>query len=208
MDRRLLVNEIAPRVHNSGHWTLDGASVSQFEQHIRAIAGWPLAHPVRHGDVTMTNLIGDDIRRLREVAGRPRRHRAPLRQGRAPSGAQDGSCDRGQTFSKIKRAAAIARDSLAPEVRGLLVSGYDAGRLIAQPAIDNAADSAADQRRNPEQPELLQGPAADEQRRAGAARRVDRGVGDRNADQMDQAPARGRSPAARSRPAPCRGWRP
>lgn len=57
----LLVNEIAPRVHNSGHWTLDGASVSQFEQHIRAIAGWPLAHPVRHGNVTMTNLIGNDI---------------------------------------------------------------------------------------------------------------------------------------------------
>lgn len=57
----LLVNEIAPRVHNSGHWTLDGASVSQFEQHVRAIAGWPLARPVRHGDVTMTNLIGDDI---------------------------------------------------------------------------------------------------------------------------------------------------
>ncbi len=57
----LLVNEIAPRVHNSGHWTLDGASVSQFEQHIRAIAGWPLAHPVRHGAVTMTNLIGDDV---------------------------------------------------------------------------------------------------------------------------------------------------
>ena len=58
----LLVNEIAPRVHNSGHWTLDGASVSQFEQHIRAIAGWPLARPVRLGaQVTMTNLIGDDI---------------------------------------------------------------------------------------------------------------------------------------------------
>jgi 5-(carboxyamino)imidazole ribonucleotide synthase len=57
----LLVNEIAPRVHNSGHWTLDGASVSQFEQHIRAIAGWPLAQAVRHGDVTMTNLIGDDV---------------------------------------------------------------------------------------------------------------------------------------------------
>ena len=57
----VLVNEIAPRVHNSGHWTLDGCSVSQFEQHIRAIAGWPLAHPVRHGKVTMTNLIGHDI---------------------------------------------------------------------------------------------------------------------------------------------------
>jgi 5-(carboxyamino)imidazole ribonucleotide synthase len=58
---RVLVNEIAPRVHNSGHWTLDGASISQFEQHIRAIAGWPLGRPVRHGPVTMTNLIGDDI---------------------------------------------------------------------------------------------------------------------------------------------------
>jgi 5-(carboxyamino)imidazole ribonucleotide synthase len=58
---RLLVNEIAPRVHNSGHWTLDGASISQFEQHIRAIAGWPLGKPVRHGEATMTNLIGDDI---------------------------------------------------------------------------------------------------------------------------------------------------
>uniref|UniRef100_E6VNU1 N5-carboxyaminoimidazole ribonucleotide synthase n=1 Tax=Rhodopseudomonas palustris (strain DX-1) TaxID=652103 RepID=E6VNU1_RHOPX len=58
---KVLVNEIAPRVHNSGHWTLDGASVSQFEQHIRAIAGWPLAEPVRHGAVTMTNLIGDDV---------------------------------------------------------------------------------------------------------------------------------------------------
>jgi len=58
---RVLVNEIAPRVHNSGHWTLDGASVSQFEQHIRAIAGWPLAEPLRHGTVAMTNLIGDDV---------------------------------------------------------------------------------------------------------------------------------------------------
>ncbi len=58
---KLLVNEIAPRVHNSGHWTLDGASISQFEQHIRAIAGWPLGKPVRHGPVTMTNLIGDEI---------------------------------------------------------------------------------------------------------------------------------------------------
>ena len=48
---KVLVNEIAPRVHNSGHWTLDGASISQFEQHIRAIAGWPLGKPVRHGRV-------------------------------------------------------------------------------------------------------------------------------------------------------------
>ena len=57
----ILVNEIAPRVHNSGHWTLDGASVSQFEQHIRAVAGWPLGKPVRRGRVEMTNLIGAEV---------------------------------------------------------------------------------------------------------------------------------------------------
>jgi 5-(carboxyamino)imidazole ribonucleotide synthase len=60
-EARILVNEIAPRVHNSGHWTLDGASISQFEQHIRAIAGWPLGKPTRHGRVIMTNLIGDEV---------------------------------------------------------------------------------------------------------------------------------------------------
>ena len=57
----ILVNEIAPRVHNSGHWTLDGASISQFEQHIRAVAGWALAKPVRHGRVEMINLIGAEV---------------------------------------------------------------------------------------------------------------------------------------------------
>ena len=61
----ILVNEIAPRVHNSGHWTLDGATVSQFEQHIRAVAGWPLAKPIRHGRVEMTNLIGHDVEDFR-----------------------------------------------------------------------------------------------------------------------------------------------
>ena len=68
----LMVNEIAPRVHNSGHWTLDGASVSQFEQHIRAIAGWPLAKPVRRGRVEMINLIGrevEDYRRYLDLPG-------------------------------------------------------------------------------------------------------------------------------------------
>ena len=60
----VLVNEIAPRVHNSGHWTIDGASVSQFEQHIRAVAGLPLGLPIRRGRVEMTNLIGADIEAL------------------------------------------------------------------------------------------------------------------------------------------------
>jgi len=67
----VLVNEIAPRVHNSGHWTLDGASISQFEQHIRAIAGWPLGKPLRHGEVTMTNLIGDEINSYVDWLGVP-----------------------------------------------------------------------------------------------------------------------------------------
>ena len=60
-DGAVLVNEIAPRVHNSGHWTLDGASVSQFEQHIRAVSGWPLAKPIRRGRAEMINLIGQEV---------------------------------------------------------------------------------------------------------------------------------------------------
>jgi 5-(carboxyamino)imidazole ribonucleotide synthase len=64
----LLVNEIAPRVHNSGHWTQNGCAVDQFEQHIRAIAGWPLGDGARHSDVEMENLIGDDILRVPDLA--------------------------------------------------------------------------------------------------------------------------------------------
>ena len=57
----LLVNEIAPRVHNSGHWTQAGCITDQFEQHIRAICNWPLGDPTRYCDVVMENLIGDEI---------------------------------------------------------------------------------------------------------------------------------------------------
>jgi 5-(carboxyamino)imidazole ribonucleotide synthase len=60
----LVVNEFAPRVHNSGHWTQLGCAVDQFEQHVRAVAGWPLGDGARHADVTMENLIGDDIDRI------------------------------------------------------------------------------------------------------------------------------------------------
>ena len=70
-DARLVVNEIAPRVHNSGHWTADAAYCSQFEQHIRAICGWPLGDPERHSDVVMENLVGDDAARWRALAGEP-----------------------------------------------------------------------------------------------------------------------------------------
>ncbi|WP_299610769.1 5-(carboxyamino)imidazole ribonucleotide synthase [uncultured Tateyamaria sp.] len=67
----LIVNEIAPRVHNSGHWTQNGCVVDQFEQHIRAIAGWPLGDGKRHADVVMENLIGDDMDRVPELARDP-----------------------------------------------------------------------------------------------------------------------------------------
>lgn len=64
----LIVNEVAPRVHNSGHWTQNGCAVDQFEQHIRAVAGWPLGDGQRHSDVVMENLIGDDMDRVPELA--------------------------------------------------------------------------------------------------------------------------------------------
>jgi 5-(carboxyamino)imidazole ribonucleotide synthase len=56
----LIVNEMAPRVHNSGHWTIDACITSQFENHIRAVAGWPLGSTARHSSAVTTNLIGAD----------------------------------------------------------------------------------------------------------------------------------------------------
>jgi 5-(carboxyamino)imidazole ribonucleotide synthase len=67
----LIVNEIAPRVHNSGHWTQQGCAIDQFEQHIRAVAGWPLGDGSRYADVVMENLIGDDMARLAQIAVEP-----------------------------------------------------------------------------------------------------------------------------------------
>jgi 5-(carboxyamino)imidazole ribonucleotide synthase len=84
----LLVNEIAPRVHNSGHWTIEGAETSQFEQHIRAVAGWPLgATRRRFPRVTMQNLIGDDVRGWAGIAAEAGAHlhlygKAEARPGR------------------------------------------------------------------------------------------------------------------------------
>ncbi|MBZ8133083.1 5-(carboxyamino)imidazole ribonucleotide synthase [Afifella sp. IM 167] len=67
----LLVNEIAPRVHNSGHWTQDGCSVSQFQNHIRAVAGWPLGATERHSNAVMTNLIGAEAEAWQGLAAEP-----------------------------------------------------------------------------------------------------------------------------------------
>ena len=68
---RLVVNEIAPRVHNSGHWTIDACVTSQFEQVVRAICGLPLGNPRRHSDAVMDNLIGDAVNRWPEIVKEP-----------------------------------------------------------------------------------------------------------------------------------------
>jgi 5-(carboxyamino)imidazole ribonucleotide synthase len=67
----LVVNEIAPRVHNSGHWTIDACGCSQFENHIRAVAGWPLGSPARHSDAEMLSLIGDEAHTWADLAAEP-----------------------------------------------------------------------------------------------------------------------------------------
>ena len=67
-DGELLANEIAPRVHNSGHWTIEGAETSQFENHLRAIAGLPLGSTALRGASRMYNLIGDAIETQQIVA--------------------------------------------------------------------------------------------------------------------------------------------
>ncbi|WP_204113330.1 5-(carboxyamino)imidazole ribonucleotide synthase [Shimia biformata] len=63
----LVVNEVAPRVHNSGHWTQNGCAVDQFEQHIRAVTGLPLGDGQRYADVVMENLIGDDMDQVPQI---------------------------------------------------------------------------------------------------------------------------------------------
>lgn len=70
-DARLLVNEMAPRPHNSGHWTMDACVTDQFEQFVRAVCGLPLGSPARHSDAVMTNLIGADAERWLAILGDP-----------------------------------------------------------------------------------------------------------------------------------------
>jgi 5-(carboxyamino)imidazole ribonucleotide synthase len=67
----VLVNELAPRPHNSGHWTIDACNTSQFEQFVRAVCGLPLGSPERHSDAVMKNLIGDDVRDWRALLSEP-----------------------------------------------------------------------------------------------------------------------------------------
>jgi 5-(carboxyamino)imidazole ribonucleotide synthase len=104
---RLLVNEIAPRVHNSGHWTEDACAVSQFENHVRAIAGWPLGPTMRHADAVMTNLVGEEAEDWLVLAGEPdaRLHLYGKREARA--GRKMGHVNR---LAPLGAAAASAAD--------------------------------------------------------------------------------------------------
>jgi 5-(carboxyamino)imidazole ribonucleotide synthase len=86
----LIVNEIAPRVHNSGHWTQNGCAVDQFEQHIRAVAGLPLGDGARHSDVVMENLIGDDIARVPDLLKQPHKALHLYGKGAARAGRKMG----------------------------------------------------------------------------------------------------------------------
>lgn len=90
----LVVNEIAPRVHNSGHWTQAGCAVDQFEQHIRAVAGLPLGDGQRYADVEMENLIGDDVLRIPELLKQPRVQLHLYGKGEARPGRKMGHVNR------------------------------------------------------------------------------------------------------------------
>ncbi len=68
---KVLVNELAPRPHNSGHWTIDGCFTSQFEQFLRAVCGLPLGSTERHSDAVMKNLLGDEVNAWREILSEP-----------------------------------------------------------------------------------------------------------------------------------------
>ncbi|RZK81486.1 MAG: ATP-grasp domain-containing protein, partial [Methylobacterium sp.] len=93
---RLVVNEIAPRVHNSGHWTIEGATTSQFAQHVRAVCGWPLGDPSRPGGLQaeMQNLIGDEIEGWRSVLAEPGAHLHLYGKGEARPGRKMGHVTR------------------------------------------------------------------------------------------------------------------
>ncbi|BCM82137.1 5-(carboxyamino)imidazole ribonucleotide synthase [Methylobacterium indicum] len=91
----VVVNEIAPRVHNSGHWTIEGAETSQFAQHVRAICGWPLGSPALTGrSVEMLNLIGDQADNWTQILAEPGSHLHLYGKGAARPGRKMGHLTR------------------------------------------------------------------------------------------------------------------
>ena len=114
-DGALVANEMAPRPHNSGHYSIDACDVSQFDLQVRTLAGLPLVAPRQHSPAVMLNLLGDlwfDAQpatataraRLGRGAGAARRASAPVRQGRAAAGPQDGPSDGHRRRARRPRA--------------------------------------------------------------------------------------------------------
>ena len=90
----VLVNELAPRPHNSGHWTIDACGTSQFTQFVRAVVGLPLAPIDRHADAEMINLLGDDVSAWQDWATEPRAHLHLYGKGSARPGRKMGHVTR------------------------------------------------------------------------------------------------------------------
>jgi 5-(carboxyamino)imidazole ribonucleotide synthase len=107
--QRLMVNEIAPRVHNSGHWTIDACAVSQFENHMRAVAGWPLGTTERHSDAEMLNLIGQEALDWPRLAAEPGTCLHLYGKREARTGRKMGHVTRLKTLSRAELGARSAR---------------------------------------------------------------------------------------------------
>ena len=117
-DGRLLINEIAPRPHNSGHLTFDACRTSQFEQQVRAICGLPLGSPELLQPAAMANLLGDlwaiGEPELGRRARSARREAAPVRQNRTATRAQDGTPDGPRRNDGARRAGALRSPARRP----------------------------------------------------------------------------------------------
>ena len=120
-DGELIINELAPRPHNSGHWTIEGCATSQFEQHVRAVCGLPLGATESLRPAAMVNLLGDiwsgGEPNWARRAGRAERASASLRQTRTAAAAQNGPPDRARrngrgrrSRTRSARASACVRD--------------------------------------------------------------------------------------------------
>ena len=114
-DDAVLVNEFAPRVHNTGHWTLDGCEVDQFEQHIRAIAGWPLGPTAAIAHVEMTNLLGEEALNWARLAREPETRLWLYGKREARPGRKMGHVNR---LSPLKRESCRSGAAVAQSAKG------------------------------------------------------------------------------------------
>ena len=147
-DGRLLVNELAPRPHNSGHWTIDACAISQFEQLVRAVCGLPLGAPEPFADAVMDNLLGAAIESWPQLLAEPGAPRAPVRQARGQTRPQARSRDAPRLNVNFDRLApaALARSQPPQEFHRWLV-GRGPGRVAAGPPKGTLVQARANRER-------------------------------------------------------------